>query len=563
MVKALRNLPVHRKLTMITMVTTCLALLIASVAIGVYEHVTFRRAMVRNLSMTAEMTGANIASALNFNDPDSAGKTLDSLSTQPHVTAACVYDVSGKSFAVYRRQDLTNEAVPLTFQATGHEFSTDRLGLFQEIQTAGERNGGIYVESDLKELNERSTRYTLMMVIVIIIVSIFILYISAGLQRSISGPISQLSNVAARIAEENNYTLRAKKSDDGELGKLMDAFNHMLSQIQMRDEALQEARQDLEVRVTERTEDLRQSCETLKQEILERQQTQARLDDVHKELVAASRFAGMAEVATGVLHNVGNVLNSVNVAAGIIMDRVETSRSANLDKLAALLTENENNLESFFSAGGKGKHLPGYIRTLAKQVAAERAEMTSELKQLQKHIEHIKTIVTMQQSYAKTSGVVETVSPVELIEDAVRINSGGLARHHVDILREYHEVPSIKIDRHKVLQILVNLIRNAKYACDESGKDERWIKLRLVRTDNIIEICVIDNGVGISEENLTRIFNHGFTTRAEGHGFGLHSGALAAQELGGTLGAHSEGLGKGARFTLTIPVNLEAKAAAA
>ena len=562
MIKALRNLPVHRKLTMITMITTCLALLIASVAIGVYEHVTFRRSMVRNLSMTAEMTGANIASALNFNDPEAAEKTLDSLSTQPHVTAACVYDVSGKSFAIYRRHDLTNAPLPLTYVASGHQFSADRLGLFQEIQTAGERNGGIYVESDLKELNERSIRYTLMMILVIIIVSIFILYISAGLQRTISGPISQLSNVAARIAEENNYALRAKKSDDGELGKLIDSFNHMLSQIQMRDEALQEARQDLEARVTERTEDLRQSCETLKQEILERQQMQARLDDVHKELVAASRFAGMAEVATGVLHNVGNVLNSVNVAAGIIMDRVETSKSANLDKLAALLTENENNLESFFSGSGKGKHLPGYIRTLAKQVAAERVEMTSELKQLQKHIEHIKTIVSMQQSYAKTSGVVETVSPVELIEDAVRINSGGLARHQVDILREYHAVPSVKIDRHKVLQILVNLIRNAKYACDESGKEERWIKLRLVRVDNLIEICVIDNGVGISEENLTRIFNHGFTTRAHGHGFGLHSGALAAQELGGTLVANSEGLGKGATFTLTIPVNQEAKAAA-
>ena len=159
----------------------------------------------------------------------------------------------------------------------------------------------------------------------------------------------------------------------------------------------------------------------------------------------------------------------------------------------------------------------------------------------------------MQQSYAKLCGVTETIAVVDLVEDSLRLNAGAFVRHGVTLRREFSEVPPITVDKHKVLQILVNLVRNAKYACDESGKTEKLITLRIDTAANGVRISVIDNGVGILAENMGRLFTHGFTTRQSGHGFGLHSGALAAQQLGGSLHAESDGLGCGAAFILELP----------
>jgi C4-dicarboxylate-specific signal transduction histidine kinase len=181
--------------------------------------------------------------------------------------------------------------------------------------------------------------------------------------------------------------------------------------------------------------------------------------------------------------------------------------------------------------------------------------LLKELDHLKKNIEHIKEIVAMQQSHSKVSGVSERVKVAELVEDTLKINSGGLARHGVQIVREYDSsVPDIMIEKHKVLQILVNLIRNAGYACDESGRTDRRMTVRIARQDGRVRISVADNGVGIPAENLNRIFNHGFTTKKDGHGFGLHSGALAAKEIGGSLAVRSDGPGLGAEFTLELPL---------
>jgi C4-dicarboxylate-specific signal transduction histidine kinase len=135
----------------------------------------------------------------------------------------------------------------------------------------------------------------------------------------------------------------------------------------------------------------------------------------------------------------------------------------------------------------------------------------------------------------------------------MRMNNGSISRHKVKVVRDFAEVPPVLTEKHKVLQILVNLIRNAKHACDDSGRDDKQINLRVANGDGRVKISVGDNGIGIPPENLTRIFGHGFTTRKEGHGFGLHSGALAAKDLGGTLVAFSDGPGRGATFTLEIP----------
>ena len=299
------------------------------------------------------------------------------------------------------------------------------------------------------------------------------------------------------------------------------------------EDELRAAREDLERRVAERTSDL---------------------EATHRQLLDISRQAGMAEVATSVLHNVGNVLNSVNVSATLVSDVVRRSKAPNLAKLGDLLEEHRDELARFLEEDPRGRVVPSYIASLADSLAAEQRHIIAELDALRKNIDHIKDIVAMQQSYAKTSGVVETFPVSELVEDALRMNIGSLARHDVEIIRDYQVDLPVSVDKNKVLQVLVNLIRNAKYACDESGRIDKSVTLRTTREGREVSIAVIDNGVGISAENLTKIFAHGFTTRKDGHGFGLHSGALAAKELGGSLSAFSDGAGKGATFELRIPI---------
>jgi C4-dicarboxylate-specific signal transduction histidine kinase len=128
----------------------------------------------------------------------------------------------------------------------------------------------------------------------------------------------------------------------------------------------------------------------------------------------------------------------------------------------------------------------------------------------------------------------------------------------VQVVREYTAAPSVPVDKHKVLQVLVNLVRNAKFALNDSGRKDKRLTVRVETDgDGFVKLSVIDNGVGIPPEHLTRIFEHGFTTRKNGHGFGLHSGALAAKDLGGSLHVHSDGPGRGATFTLTLPLRKE------
>jgi signal transduction histidine kinase len=289
------------------------------------------------------------------------------------------------------------------------------------------------------------------------------------------------------------------------------------------------------------------------QDTTERKHQELELERVHKELMTASREAGMAEVATNVLHNVGNILNSVNISASLVAERVRQSKAPGVSRLAALLLEQGERAGKFITEDERGKRIPQYLAALGEQLLTDQRVALEELSLLRENLEHIKDTVTMQQSYAKLCGVTEIVEVVDLVEDSLRLNAGAFARHGVTLRREFSAVAPITVDKHKVLQILVNLVRNAKYACDESGRSDKFITLRIENAANAVRISVIDNGVGIPAENMGRLFQHGFTTRQSGHGFGLHSGALAAQELGGALRAESDGPGCGASFILELP----------
>ena len=276
---------------------------------------------------------------------------------------------------------------------------------------------------------------------------------------------------------------------------------------------------------------------------------------MHQRLMTVSRQAGMAEVAIGVLHNVGNVLNSVNVSAGLAIETVRNSKIPSLKRVMAMIEKHRGHLGDYLANDSKGKLVPEFLSELTNRLQDEQSDQLRELDSLVKHIDHIKNIVAMQQRYAKVSGMLERVAVHEIVEDGLKMNAEALGRHGVTLERGFEPAAPVLVDRHKVLQIVVNLIRNAKDAVDQGPGPDKRVKVSIRSlTKERVQIQVQDNGNGIAPENLNRIFSHGFTTKKNGHGFGLHTSALAAKEMGGVLYAQSDGSGHGAVFTLELPV---------
>ncbi|MBV4495287.1 GHKL domain-containing protein [Pseudomonas sp. SWRI12] len=301
-------------------------------------------------------------------------------------------------------------------------------------------------------------------------------------------------------------------------------------------QALQSSNERLEERVQERTRELMEA---------------------ERELVEAARMAGMAEIATNVLHNVGNVLNSVNISAEVVTRKLRHSKTLGLTKAVNMMNEHAEDLGHFISHDEKGRLLPRYFNELVDSIAAEQTLLIDELAQLTKSIDHIKEIVTTQQTYAGAARLIEPLKVSDLFEDALRMNSGALSRHHVTVIKDYQDVPMIMGDKHRLLLVLINLISNAKFAMSHTEGHPREMTLGIrILDETTLCLSVKDRGEGICAENLARIFNHGFTTRKDGHGFGLHSCALAAVEMNGRLHVHSDGPGQGALFTLEIPLEL-------
>jgi two-component system, NtrC family, sensor kinase len=316
-------------------------------------------------------------------------------------------------------------------------------------------------------------------------------------------------------------------------------------------DGLLEAKETLELRVQERTKELRA-------EVAAKDRAHAELAEAQQRLLVASREAGMAEVATGVLHNVGNVLNSINVSTTLLRENLSKSEVPSLTRLSDLLQQHRADLGDFLTSDPKGQRVLGFLARLSEHFHHQHGKLEQELEQLGKNVEHVKEIVAMQQSYARVSGVLEQVSIAEVVDDALQMNAAGLRRHGVQVVREYQEIPKATVDRHKVLQILVNLVHNAKYALDAVSRSDKLLSISIgMNGGGRVKVKVMDNGIGIKPENLTKIFSHGFTTRKSGHGFGLHSGANAAKEMGGVLKLHSEGEGMGVTATLELPLVIE------
>ena len=330
---------------------------------------------------------------------------------------------------------------------------------------------------------------------------------------------------------------------DTEVEMMVFMANHIGTALQRRRDsfALKAAHDDLQSSAKE----LEQTNQALTQEIQEKEK-------ITKRMLTLSHEAGKAEVATGVLHNVGNVLNSINVSANCVRDLYAKSRLPSLRKIVGLLKDQEN-LATFFSDDPKAKAVPDFLEGVASRLEAEQESAQTEIKNLIEHVNHVKVVVAMQQSFAGVCGLEEPVCLFKLFADAELLLSNSIYRHEIELRLDFEELPMLMIERQRVLQIVVNLLKNTKDSLTSSPMENRTLTVKAARQNEWLKVEVTDNGVGIASEDLTKIFSHGFTTKQQGHGFGLHSCANAIQEMGGELTAQSDGLGLGATFTMTIP----------
>jgi signal transduction histidine kinase len=339
------------------------------------------------------------------------------------------------------------------------------------------------------------------------------------LQRIVIAPLSTLTSKAVEIGRRDDTTIRVGLERSDEIGQLAGEFDRML----------------------------------------------VKLARSREQVIETARLAGMSEIATGVLHNVGNVLNSVNVAANLATKKTDELSLGDLEMLASVLQSHERDLASFVAQDPRGMHLVPFLKELTEALGAQRKSIQDELRSLNQGIEHIAELVRAQQSHAGAKGVFEKAVLAEQIEAALSICRQGLATcPALEIERHFAELPAVRVDKHRLMEILVNLVQNAGQALAERGGAGLRLTLRLSRLDErTARIEVRDTGIGIPRENLTRVFHHGFTTKKGGHGFGLHVSANAATEMGAKLHAASDGPGKGAAFFLDIPIDTEAALAAA
>lgn len=529
----LDRLRLKQKFTLATFLVAVVAASVASVVLLLFRLQALKEDRLASAGVMSRIVADNVTGAVAFDDATAAADVLYTLKAQPLVIGALVRTPKQDRFAVYGQ-------IPSVAQsglADESHFENWIVNTRTPIRHDREIIGYLYIQTDLNPALARTLRGAAVALLFALLTASVIGYILARfLRHFILQPIDALSLTTRLVTKNADYSLRAAVVNKDELGELAEAFNQMLASLQTSDAALRSANAQLQETLLERTR-------------------------LEKDLVAASRQAGMAQVATGVLHNVGNVLNSVNISAQVIKQALSSNANFTLFQQATqLLREQGPDAGQFLANDPRGQLLPAFFIQLGEQIEALRGELLKENEQLTENIEHIKQIIVMQQGYAKAGGLSQKVAPADLFNEACRLVHGSLERHNVTVTTKFAELPAMITDRHQVLQILVNFISNALQATKlAKTSGQREIVLQLHSEAQKIIFSVIDNGVGISPENLGKVFGHGFTTRKDGHGFGLHSGALVARNLGGQIKAQSDGPGLGACFTLTLPITNQEK----
>ncbi|KTC99116.1 sensor histidine kinase [Legionella erythra] len=317
---------------------------------------------------------------------------------------------------------------------------------------------------------------------------------------------------------------------------------------------------DLHLRVSKATMQLMK-------EINDRKTAEEKADVLNKELlkaqenlITASHQAGMAEVTISVLHNIGNVLNSVGVSVEMMEEHMSSLMFKKIALLIDMLKAHESNLLDFFQHDEQGKLLPAYLSVLFEEIQSHQATVKGELDRLRQQYNHIKDILSAQNEVTNRQPITEKVILSHLVDSSIRLvmTEDSMLINQITLNKDYRYTSVITTDRTQLMQLITNLLKNAKESLMELNSGSlKTITIVIDKQENgeFVTLRVMDSGIGILPENLSKLFSFGFTTKKKGHGFGLHNSALIAKQLGGTLQVESEGEGKGAEFILTLPVD--------
>ena len=355
-------------------------------------------------------------------------------------------------------------------------------------------------------------------------------------------PLLEMSEVVSRISDDDRlaHVGRIPLRQGDEIGRLalltntmIDRLEHTAAERSTAVRAMEALNQTLESRVEDRTRELSR---------------------VQAIAVTNAHRAGMAEISANVLHNVGNVLNSVNVSCEQLKTTLWESRVGGLCKVTQMLREHADDLPSFLTKDAKGRLAPGYLVQVGDVLQQEHGQLREELERLTSKIHLISTVISSQQQYASGRYLTERTDLAQLVDEILAMQDSTLRKSRTRVVKHIRAAAPASIQRAKLAHVLFNLIKNAEEAMVQNAAEDRVLTIE-VGGGAAPFIEVRDRGEGISKENFARIFEHGFTTKPHGHGFGLHSCASSMHEMGGSLIVHSDGVGCGATFTLRLPAS--------
>jgi signal transduction histidine kinase/CheY-like chemotaxis protein len=505
----LQNLSIKRKLTLITMLTSSLALILSSASFLIYDLVSFRHLLSQDLMTQAEIIGYNSTGAMEFKDEPAATATLSALTAKEDIVSAVLYKPDGKIFAHYMRGNGNLPAkLPADLQAQGYRFEGGYLEVFHDVTLNGERLGTLFLQSDLRQWSERAKRYANILIIFVLVSGLFAYFVSSKLQGLISRPILHLEDTMRMVSANKNYGVRAVKSYGDEIGRLIDGFNTMLSEIQERDTALRSTNGELKTRTQE-----------LEEEISHRKQTQEELLNAKHAAEEANR--AKSTFLANMSHELRTPLNAIIGYSEMLEEETRDSGKV----------ENVQDLKKIQAAG---KHLLSLINDVLDLSKIEAGKMGLHL---------------------------ETFDVAQVIEEIVTTLQPAAAKNANSIhVRLADHVSVIKADITKVRQILFNLLSNA---CKFTDRGTITVDVDQIKVDkrDWIQFRVSDTGIGISakqKENLFQEFAQADASIARkygGTGLGLAITHRFVQLMKGRINVESEP-GRGAIFTVQLPAQV-------
>ncbi len=527
-----------RKIIWIIMMTSVSVLLLSITTQMTTELINFKNRMVENLCIMGDIIGKNCTAALLFNDAKAAEEILMATKSDPHILESSVLTKNGELFAKYLREDLSeNKPEPESTKGADHHFGLNHLSVTRQILLNDQVIGLVHLRKDLGEFYAILKDYLVMVFIILTFCSLFAYTLSSRMQKKITGPLMHLIETMKRVRDDKGYTVRAVKETNDELGTLVDGFNEMLEQIQVRDEKLEQHKNTLEDQIQERTSELLTSNERLRDAV-------ADLKTARDVAEAANR--SKSDFLANMSHELRTPLNHIIGFTELVVDK-------NFGELNDIQTEYLN--DSLQSS----RHLLALINDILDLSKVEAGKFDFEPADVDLRT-LLKTSLTMVKEKAMKHGIKMTT------------HTNGIPA-------------TIRADERKLKQILYNLISNAvKFTpdggqvtltadlVDTAGLMARGIDPISAETseilssqgasypEKVVQILVQDTGIGIKASDLERIFapfeqvESSKSRRFQGTGLGLSLTRNFVALHGGVIWAESEGDGKGSIFSFTIPV---------